>query len=61
MPTSSAPAARETWTPRYLGLVVAPIALTLLAWAVYMSVEGRWGLFRTHGFMTLTMVAGSFV
>lgn len=26
-----------------------------------MSVQGLWPLFRTHGFMTLTMVAGSFV
>ena len=59
--SSATPTLRTTWTPRYLTFVVAPIALTLLAWGVYMSVEGRWGLFRTHGFMTLTMVAGSFV
>jgi uncharacterized membrane protein YfcA len=40
---------------------VVPIAAILLAWTVYMSVEDLWGLFRTHGFMTLTMVGGSFV
>jgi hypothetical protein len=51
----------RTWSLRYLGLVVIPIALTLLGWGAYMSVQGLWPLFRTHGFMTLTMVAGSFV
>ena len=61
MSPSTTPTRRATWTPRYLTFVVVPIALTLLAWGVYMSVEGRWGLFRTHGFMTLTMVAGSFI
>jgi len=51
----------ERWSGRYGGLVVLPIALTLVVWGGYMSAEGLWGLFRTHGFMTLTMVAGSFV
>ena len=51
MLSATAQALRARWTPRYVGLVVAPIAATLVAWA----------LFRTHGFMTLTMVAGSFV
>ena len=54
-------ALRNGWSLRYVGLVVVPIAVTLLVWATYVSVEGLWGLFRTHGFMTLTMVAGSFV
>mgnify|MGYP006423405109 CR=1 FL=1 len=61
VPSSVTRASRKTWTPRYVGIVVVPIALTLLAWAAYMSGEGLWGLFRTHGFMALTMVAGSFV
>lgn len=61
VPSLSTDARKSTWSRRYVGLVVVPIALTLLAWGVYMSVETRWGLFRTHGFMTLTMVAGSFV
>ncbi|MFB6097681.1 MAG: hypothetical protein ABEK84_00910, partial [Salinibacter sp.] len=52
---------RERWSPRYIGLVVTPIAVTLVVWGFYMSVAGHWPLFRTHGFMTLTMVAGSFV
>lgn len=38
-----------------------PIALMLLVWVAYMSIEGLWGLFWTHGSMTLTMVAGSFI
>ena len=49
----------ERWTLRYLGLVVAPIVVTLLMWGTYMSVENLWGLFRTHGFMTVTRRAGS--
>lgn len=61
VPSLSTDARKSTWSRRYVGLVVVPIALTLLAWVVYMSTENRWGLFRTHGFMTLTMVAGSFV
>ena len=61
VPSSPSRAIRERWSVRYLGLVVTPIAITLVAWATYMSVEDLWHLFRTHGFMTLTMVAGSFV
>jgi uncharacterized membrane protein YfcA len=41
--------------------VVVPIVLTLLVWSAYMTVQELWPLFRTHGFMTLTMVAGSFI
>jgi len=47
---------RERASLRYRGLFVLPVALTLLGWAVFMSVEGLWPLFRTHGYMTLTMV-----
>jgi len=52
---------RSRWSLRYVGLVVIPIGLTLAVWGAYMHVESLWGLFRTHGFMTLTMIAGSFV
>ena len=58
---SPAHALRQRWTRRYTGLVVLPIAVTLLVWGVFMSAAGHWSLFRTHGFMTLTMVAGSFI
>jgi|GEM_PF-5506230 len=52
---------RKRWSSRYIGLVATPIAATLVAWAICMIVAGHWSLFRAHGFMTLTMVAGSFV
>jgi len=58
---SSPTRVQERWSRRYVGFVVAPIAVTLIVWAAYMSVAGHWPLFRTHGFMTLTMVAGSFI
>ena len=61
MLSAIAQAVRERWSPRYVGLVVAPIAATLVAWALFMTTENLWALFPTHGFMTLTMVAGSFV
>ena len=61
MLSATAQALRARWSPRYVGLVVAPIAATLVAWALFMTTENLWALFRTHGFMTLTMVAGSFV
>ena len=35
MLSATAQALRARWSPRYLGLVVAPIALTLLAWGAY--------------------------
>lgn len=52
---------RQSWTPRYIALVVAPIAVTLLGWVVFMTVTERWALFRTRGFMTLVMVFGSII
>ncbi len=52
---------QERWTLRYAAGVVAPIAITLLVWGIYMSTQELWSLFRTHGFMTITMIAGSFV
>ena len=61
MPFSSTSGLRDPWSSRYAGLVVAPIAATLVAWALFMTTENLWALFPTHGFMTLTMVAGSFV
>ena len=61
MLSSTVHALQKRWSRRYVGLVVVPIATTLAVWAVYMSVAGHWPLFRTHGFMTLTMVAGSFI
>jgi uncharacterized membrane protein YfcA len=61
---SSLPAGAAVWddrTTRTLVFVGAPVALTILAWAAYMTATGQWGLFRTNWYMTATMVAGSFV
>lgn len=61
MPSAPTDSRQTSSSLRYLGLVVLPIALTLCAWGLYMDGFNLWPLFRTHGFMTVTMVAGSFI
>ena len=61
VPIPSTSVLRDRWSRRYLVGVIGPIAATLLVWGTYMTTQELWGLFRTHGFMTITMIAGSFV
>jgi uncharacterized membrane protein YfcA len=41
--------------------IFLPIATIILAWGIYMSLQGSWDLFSSYWFMSLTMVFGSFI
>jgi uncharacterized membrane protein YfcA len=41
--------------------ILFPIGLALLAWIFYMTTQDLWVLFRDYWFISLTMVAGSFI
>lgn len=46
---------------RILAIYLLPIVIVYVAWFSYMITAGAWSIFRDNWFMTLTMIAGSFV
>lgn len=41
--------------------MIMPLLAVILAWTLYMTFSGQWGLFNRNWFMSLTMVFGSFI